>query len=79
MYTFKPKDYNITFDELIRFDPGTRQYVTYTPGWRKNSGIASVDNWITPSMFFHIFYNIGQIRALKQKHELEKEFVPLAR
>jgi hypothetical protein len=76
MYTFKPKDYGVTYDEITRFDPGTKQYTTYIPGWRKNSGIVSVDDWITPAMFFNLFYSIGQIRAIKQPPPPIRTFVP---
>ena len=65
MYTFELKKYEVSYDEITRFDTGTRQYTDHIPGWRKNQGIVSLHNWITPDMFFHFFYNIGQIRALK--------------
>jgi hypothetical protein len=65
MYTFETKDYDVTHEEITRFDIGTRQYTDYIPSWKKNSGIITLEDWITPEMFFHFFYNIGQIRALK--------------
>lgn len=62
-YSFRPKDYGVTYDEICRFRAANKSITHYSPGWF--NPIVMVDETTTPYYFFRLFEDIGEIQASK--------------
>lgn len=75
MYTFKASDYNVSYDQITRFRSVNKTLITHTRGWKKSKEIITVDESTLPIMFFGLFYDIGQIRALQNKPDNNPDYI----
>jgi hypothetical protein len=64
-YSFKPKKFGVTYDEICRFNTFNKLITEYVPGWTKNGGTVYIKDTTIPIIFFGLFIDIGKIRMTK--------------
>jgi len=64
MFTFNPKDYDTSHDEICRYNTFNRRITNARRGWGKNETVFFRENTMKLS-FFSLFQNIGEIQQLK--------------